>query len=54
MKVQKLLQKKQLGIKIITIGETERTFQLKRNGVVEGLKKDSNNEAVLQSWCLKV
>ncbi len=39
-----------LGIKIITIGvgtEKGGTIPLKRNGVVEGFKKDSNNEVVI-------
>ncbi|TDD78306.1 VWA domain-containing protein [Flavobacterium caseinilyticum] len=39
-----------LGIKIITIGvgtEKGGTIPLKRNGVVEGFKKDNNNEVVI-------
>ncbi|QZK91681.1 VWA domain-containing protein [Flavobacterium sp. CHNK8] len=39
-----------LGIKIITIGvgtEKGGTIPLKRNGVVEGFKKDSNNDVVI-------
>jgi Ca-activated chloride channel family protein len=39
-----------LGIKIITIGvgtEKGGTIPLKRNGIVEGFKKDNNNEVVI-------
>ena len=39
-----------LGIKIITIGvgtEKGGTIPLKRNGIVEGFKRDSNNEVVI-------
>jgi Ca-activated chloride channel family protein len=38
-----------LGIKIITIGVgTEKEAQsFKKNGVVEGFKKDNNNEVVI-------
>ena len=39
-----------LGIKIITIGvgtEKGGTIPLKKNGVIEGFKKDSNNEVVI-------
>jgi Ca-activated chloride channel family protein len=39
-----------LGVKIITIGvgtEKGGTIPLKRNGVVEGFKKDNNNQVVI-------